>query len=60
VLAGVLTEFGDLFLSRLNQELAAFAPLAGAPKVVNSTLGRFNGALGAAALAVHEWKPVSK
>jgi predicted NBD/HSP70 family sugar kinase len=60
VLAGVLTEFGDLFLSRLNQELAAFAPIAGPPKVVNSKLGRFNGALGAAALAVHEWKPVSK
>ena len=29
VLAGVLTEFGDLFLGRLNQELAAFAPIAG-------------------------------
>jgi glucokinase len=60
VLAGVLTEFGDLFLNRLNAELARSAPMAGPPKVVNSTLGRFNGALGAAALAVHEWKPVSK
>jgi N-acetylglucosamine repressor len=60
ILAGVLTEFGDLFLGRLNEELAGFAPIAGPPKVVNSTLGRFNGALGAAALAVHEWKPVSK
>lgn len=60
VLAGMLTEFGDVFLNRLKQELAGFAPVAGPPKVVNSTLGRFNGALGAAALAVHEWKPVSK
>lgn len=25
--------------------------------VANSTMGEFNGALGAAALAVHEWKP---
>jgi hypothetical protein len=28
------------------------------PEIVNSTMGEFSGALGAAALAVHEWKPV--
>jgi N-acetylglucosamine repressor len=27
------------------------------PEIVNSTMGVFSGALGAAALAVHEWKP---
>ncbi|MGZ5565841.1 MAG: ROK family protein [Limisphaerales bacterium] len=60
ILAGGLTAFGDQFLDRLNKQLAIFAPLAGPPKVVNSTLGTFNGALGAAALAVHEWKPLAK
>ena len=28
------------------------------PRVVNSQLGPFNGAIGAAALTVHEWKPL--
>jgi hypothetical protein len=28
-----------------------------APLIVNSTMGEYSGALGAAALAVHEWKP---
>lgn len=60
IMAGGFTAFGDLFLEPLNKHLAAFAPLAGPPKVVNSTLGTFNGALGAAALAVHEWKPLAK
>jgi len=27
------------------------------PMILNSTMGEFNGALGAAALAVHQWKP---
>ncbi len=36
------------FCSELHQE---------APLVVDSELGNFNGALGAAALALHEWKP---
>jgi hypothetical protein len=30
------------------------------PSLVVSDLGEFNGALGAAALAVHEWKPAAK
>jgi N-acetylglucosamine repressor len=59
ILAGVLTVFGDLFLQRLVESLKTFAPPSGIPHVVNSTLGSFNGALGAAALAVHEWKPSS-
>jgi N-acetylglucosamine repressor len=60
VMAGVFTTFGDLFLDRLNKQLSNFAGIAGAPRVVNSALGRFNGALGAAALAVHQWKPLAK
>jgi hypothetical protein len=34
-----------------------FAPPAGAPTAVNSQPGPFKGAIGAAALAMHEWKP---
>jgi N-acetylglucosamine repressor len=58
ILAGALTAFGERFLGPLEQSLSAFAPPSGAPAVVNSQLGPFNGAIGAAALAVHEWKPV--
>jgi glucokinase len=58
ILAGAFTVFGDIFLRRLEESLKTFAPPGGAPVVVNSQLGPFNGAIGAAALAVHEWKPV--
>ena len=58
ILAGAFTAFGERFLRPLEQSLSAFAPPGGAPVVVNSELGSFNGAIGAAALAVHEWKPV--
>ena len=58
IIAGVFTAFGNLFLRRLKEHLALFAPSAGPPPVVNSTLGPYNGAFGAAALAVHEWKPM--
>ena len=58
ILAGVFRLFGEVFLKRLEQSLKTFAPSSGAPLVVNSNLGEFNGALGAAALAVHEWKPM--
>ncbi len=58
ILAGAFTVFGEIFLRRLEQSLSRFAPPGGAPVIVNSQLGPFNGAIGAAALAVHEWKPV--
>jgi N-acetylglucosamine repressor len=58
ILAGAITIFGDVFLHRLEQSLKSFAPPGGPPVVVNSHLGPFNGAIGAAALAVHQWKPV--
>lgn len=58
ILAGAFTAFGDVFLRRLQESLNTFAPPSGAPLVVNTQLGPFNGAIGAAALAVHEWKPV--
>jgi glucokinase len=58
ILAGVFTIFEDLFLRRLKQNVSQFGLSPALPQVVNSTLGEFNGALGAAALAVHEWKPL--
>jgi predicted NBD/HSP70 family sugar kinase len=57
ILAGVFTVFEGLFLERLQKHLNHFATPSGVPMAVNSGLGEFNGALGAAALAVHEWKP---
>ncbi len=59
ILAGRFTVFEDLFLDRLQRSLKLFAVPSGTPAVVNSTLGDFNGALGAAALAVHQWKPLT-
>ncbi len=60
ILAGVFTVFGDLFLRRLERSLKTYASPSGVPVVVNSALGPFTGALGAAALAVHEWKPLPR
>jgi N-acetylglucosamine repressor len=57
ILAGVFTALGNFFLERLQHYLQRFTP-APPPRVVNSELGDFNGALGAAALAVHQWKPI--
>lgn len=60
VLAGPLTALGDVILRPLREMTeAVLAPAElRIPQIVNSTMGEFSGALGAAALAVHEWKPV--
>ncbi len=59
ILAGPLTLLGDSLLTplrtRVNQLLQAYE--TDIPMILNSTMGEFNGALGAAALAVHQWKP---
>ena len=60
ILAGAITRLGDDLLKLLKADLAEISSSLELPKVVNSTLGDFNGALGAAALAVHQWKPVRK
>lgn len=59
ILAGSLVTLGDALLGPLRQAVRQFCPqaLQQPPIVVNSELGDFNGALGAAALALHEWKP---
>lgn len=60
VLAGPLTALGDAMLQPVRMMAASILSPAEVrvPEIVNSTMGEFSGALGAAALAVHEWKPV--
>jgi predicted NBD/HSP70 family sugar kinase len=59
ILAGPLTLLGDNLLRplRARAEEMLEASGAGLPAIVNSTMGEYSGALGAAALGVHEWKP---
>jgi predicted NBD/HSP70 family sugar kinase len=59
ILAGPLVALGDALLKPLQQAVERFSSelQLEPPVVVNSALGEFNGALGAAALALHEWKP---
>jgi len=59
IFAGPLTLLGDTLLLPLREHAQKLLEMGGAgtPTIVNSTMGEFSGALGAAALAVHEWKP---
>ena len=62
ILAGPLTLLGETLLqplrARVEQILGTYE--ADMPVIVNSTMGEFNGALGAAALAVHQWRPTRR
>lgn len=59
VLAGPLTLMGETFLQPLRAAVSHTlrATELQPPEIVNSTMGEYSGALGAAALALHEWKP---
>jgi len=59
ILAGSLVALGDALLKPLRRAVERFSSEMEQepPVVVNSELGEFNGAVGAAALALHEWKP---
>lgn len=59
ILAGPLTLLGDSLLEPLRASVKEILRdyEADIPVILNSTMGEFNGALGAAALAVHQWKP---
>jgi hypothetical protein len=59
ILAGPLTLLGDSLLEPLRASVKEVLCdyEADIPVILNSTMGEFNGALGAAALAVHQWKP---
>jgi N-acetylglucosamine repressor len=56
IVVGPLAEFGSAVLSPILAEANRRNPLPPVV-VVNSTFGEFGGALGAAALALHRWKP---
>jgi N-acetylglucosamine repressor len=59
IIAGPLTLLGDILLQPIRKRAEEILHDSGAdvPTIVNSTMGEYSGALGAAALAVHEWKP---
>ena len=57
ILVGPLAELGAAFLDPLTAAMQRRCEDT-APEIVNSTLGQFSGALGAAALALHAWKPI--
>ncbi|MDB6023597.1 MAG: sugar kinase [Pedosphaera sp.] len=62
ILAGPLTLLGDTLLIPLRARVAEMLETSGVdvPTIVSSTMGEYSGALGAAALAVHEWKPLPR
>ncbi len=59
ILAGPLTLLGNTLLDPLQSHARQILRDSGAqvPAIVNSTMGEYIGAWGAAALALHEWKP---
>ena len=59
IIAGPLAELGNLFLEPMRDVVESLMPAlhAKAPRIVASQLGEYGGALGAAAMAVHQWKP---
>jgi N-acetylglucosamine repressor len=59
IMTGPLTLLGDILLQPIRKRAEEILNGSGAdvPEIVNSTMGEYSGALGAAALAVHEWKP---
>lgn len=59
ILAGPLTLLGEILLDPMRQRAEEIVRAAGGsvPAIVNSTMGEYSGAVGAAALAVDEWKP---
>jgi predicted NBD/HSP70 family sugar kinase len=59
IIAGPLADLGDLFLEPMRKAAARDTPAlhARTPRIVASQLGDFSGALGAAAMSVHQWEP---
>jgi N-acetylglucosamine repressor len=60
ILTGPLTLLGETMLVPLRQRAEDILRAAGGsvPAIVNSTMGEYSGAVGAAALAVDAWKPI--
>jgi glucokinase len=60
VLSGPLTALGEMFLAPVRARVDRILSPSGArsPEILNSSMGEFSGALGAAALALHQWSPL--
>jgi predicted NBD/HSP70 family sugar kinase len=56
IIVGPLAELGSTFLAPFTAAVGTQFE-GGAPVIVNSSFGQFGGALGAAALALHRWRP---
>jgi predicted NBD/HSP70 family sugar kinase len=57
VFAGPLTGLGESFLAAVRETARQLAGGKLEVEIVNSMLGRYSGTIGAAALAMHQWKP---
>ena len=57
IFAGPLADSGDLFITTVRETARELGGAGCDHIIVNSTLGQYNGAVGAAALALHQWKP---
>lgn len=57
VFAGPLASVGDAFLGPVRETAREFGDAGRELDIVSSTLGQYNGAVGAAALALHQWQP---
>jgi predicted NBD/HSP70 family sugar kinase len=57
IFAGPLADLGDLFLASVRATARELGDAGRDLVIANSTLGQYNGAVGAAALALHQWKP---
>lgn len=57
IFTGPLVELEDFFFSRVRAAATQWGGTKTAVEITGSALGTYNGALGAAALALHQWKP---
>lgn len=57
IFAGPLADSDDIFLATVRETARKLGGVSRDLVVLNSTLGQYNGALGAAALALHQWQP---
>lgn len=57
ILAGPLAGLGERFLGPVRREVERLSLPGAMPEIVPSILGEYNAALGAAALALHQWTP---
>jgi len=57
IFAGPLAELGEAFLAPVREAVRQWNGADPGVEITGSTLGKYNGALGAAALALHQWKP---